>query len=281
MSTNHFVPQLWSAKILDALDKELVYSKLFNADYEGEISDAGDTVHIAQVGAVSIKDYTKRGTIDGPEDVTAEDKTLTIDQAKYFNVSVDDVDAAQSAVNLLDTATQRAGYGFSDVADAYLGDLLATSGTVTDGLGTDDAPLAITKDNAYETLVKIKVALDNANLPKQGRVAVVPAEFEGYMLLDPRFVNVTNQSEQRLTEGEVYKAAGFEIHTSNNVPKAKTGEGVKVIASSPIQGTYAQQVLKTEAYRPESGFSDAVKGLHVYGAAVLRPEVVAVATVSF
>lgn len=281
MSTSHFIPQLWSAKILDALDKELVYNKLFNSDYEGEITAAGDTVNIAQVGSVTIKDYTRNATIDAPEDVTVEDKTLKIDQAKYFNISVDDVDAAQSAVNLLDTATQRAGYGFSDVADAYLGKLLATDGTVTDGLGTDTAPLEVTKDTAYEILVKMKTALDKANLPKQGRVAIVPPEFEGYMLLDPRFVNVTDQSEQRLTEGTVYKAAGFEVAVSNNAPKAATGDGVKVIASSPVQGTYAQQVLKTEAYRPESGFSDAVKGLHVYGAKVLRPEVVAVATVSF
>lgn len=281
MSTSHFIPQLWSAKILDALDKELVYNKLFNSDYEGEIAAAGDTVNIAQVGSVTIKDYTRNATIDAPEDVTVEDKTLKIDQAKYFNISVDDVDAAQSAVNLLDTATQRAGYGFSDVADAYLGKLLATDGTVTDGLGTDSAPLEVNKSNAYEILVKMKTALDKANLPKQGRVAIVPPEFEGYMLLDPRFVSVTDQSEQRLTEGTVYKAAGFEVAVSNNAPKATTGEGVKVIASSPVQGTYAQQVLKTEAYRPESGFSDAVKGLHVYGAKVLRPEVVAVATVSF
>lgn len=279
MSTNKFIPQIWSAKILDALDKELVYSKLYNTDYEGEIADAGDTVHIAQIGAVTIKDYTSGANIADPDEVQATDTLLTIDQAKYFNIAVDDVDAAQSAVNLLDTATQRAGYGFSDACDQYLGAQLAANGTAVEGLGTDSAPFAVTKDNAYETLVALKTALDKADLPKQGRVAVVPPEFEGFMLLDSRFVNVTNQSEERLTEGEVYKAAGFEIAVSNNAPTK--GEAVKIIASSPVQGTFAQQVLKTEAYRPDNRFSDAVKGLHVYGAKVLRPSVVAVATVSF
>lgn len=288
MATNCFIPKVWSAKILDALDKELVYAELFNTDYEGEITEAGDTVHIAQVGDVTIKDFECGADIAGPDDVNVEDLTLEINQSKYFNISVCDVDEVQSKVSLLDTATQRAGYGFADVCDQYLGSLLATKGQVKDGLGTKTEPIAITADNAYETLVKMKTALDKANLPKQERKVVVPPEFEGFMLLDPRFVAVpVDASQDRLTEGTVYRAAGFEIRTSNNVP-SETGGGsdgsatvFSIVGSSPIQGTFAQQILKTEAYRPEKRFADAVKGLHVYGAKVLRPNVVAVATVSF
>lgn len=288
MATNHFIPQVWSAKILEALDKELVYADLFNTDYEGEITEAGDTVHIAQVGDVTIKDFACDADIAAPDDVTANDLTLEIDQAKYFNISICDVNAVQSKISLLDTATQRAGYGFSDACDQYLGSLLATSGAVKAGLGTKTAPITITADNAYETLVKMKTALDKANLPKQERKVVVPPDFEGFMLLDPRFVAVpVDASQDRLTEGTVYRAAGFEIRTSNNVPSETKGGSdgsttvFSVVGSSPIQGTFAQQILKTEAYRPEKRFADAVKGLHVYGAKVLRPEVVAVATVAF
>lgn len=288
MATDHFIPQVWSAKILEALDKELVYAELFNTDYEGEIAEAGDTVHIAQVGDVTIKDFDCDADIASPDDVKAEDLTLDIDQSKYFNISVCDVNEVQSKISLLDTATQRAGYGFADVCDKYLGSLLAASGTVKDGLGAKEAPIGITADNAYETLVKMKTALDKANLPKQERKVVVPPEFEGFMLLDPRFVAApADASQDRLTEGTVYRAAGFEIRTSNNVPsEAGGGSGgdttvYSIVGSSPIQGTFAQQILKTEAYRPEKRFADAVKGLHVYGAKVLRPSVVAVATVAF
>lgn len=284
MATDHFIPQVWSAKILEALDKELVYAELFNTDYEGEITEAGDTVHIAQVGDVTIKDFDCDTDIASPDDVNVEDLTLDIDQSKYFNISVCDVNEVQSKISLIDTAAQRAGYGFADVCDKYLGSLLATSGTVKDGLGAKGAPIAITADNAYETLVKMKTALDKANLPKQERKVVVPPEFEGFMLLDPRFVAVpADASQDRLTEGTVYRAAGFEIRTSNNVPSEAVGGTTvySIVGSSPIQGTFAQQILKTEAYRPEKRFADAVKGLHVYGAKVLRPQVVAVATVSF
>lgn len=284
MATNHFIPQVWSAKILEALDKELVYAELFNTDYEGEITEAGDTVHIEQVGDVTIKDFNCDTDIASPDEVEVEDLTLDIDQSKYFNISVCDVNEVQSKISLLDTATQRAGYGFADVCDKYLGSLLAKSGTVKDGLGAKATPITITANNAYETLVKMKTALDKANLPKQERKVVVPPEFEGFMLLDPRFVAVpVEASQDRLTEGTVYRAAGFEIRTSNNVPSETDGATTvySIVGSSPIQGTFAQQILKTEAYRPEKRFADAVKGLHVYGAKVLRPSVVAVATVAF
>ena len=125
MATTKFVPQIWSAKILDSLDKELVYNKLFNTDYEGEITEAGDTVHIGSIGKVTVKPYTKGSAIAAPDAVNVEDQTLVIDKAEYFNVSVDDVDAVQSKANLIDGATTEAGNSFADSADQYLAGVLA------------------------------------------------------------------------------------------------------------------------------------------------------------
>lgn len=281
MATTTFAPAVWSSKILESLDKTLVYANLFNRDYEGEITAYGDTVKIGAIGDVTIKDYTKDTAIDAPEPARAEDQTLTIDQAKYFNIAIDDVDAAQSKLNLLDLATARAGYGFADACDQYLASKLVAAGTVTAGLGTQTSPITITAANAYDILVDIKTALDKVNLPKAGRAVVMPAEFEGFMLKDARFVAVSaEQAQQRLTEGTIYRAAGFDIFTSVNAPTGASGT-FRVVASSPICGTFAQQILKTEAYRPDNLFADAVKGLHVYGALVTRPGAVAVAVVKF
>ena len=278
MATTKFVPQIWSAKILDSLDKALVYNKLFNTDYEGEITEAGDTVHIGSIGKVTVKPYTKGSAIAAPDAVNVEDQTLTLDKAEYFNVSVDDVDAAQSKANLIDGATTEAGNSFADSTDQYLASVLAAKAKVK--LNAAATPTVITKENAYDTLIELKVELDKANLPKAGRVCVVPAEFEGYMLRDPRFVAVSDAGEQRLTEGTVYRAAGFEIQTSNNAP-SPAANVFTVIAGSNLCGTFANQVLKTEAYRPADRFADAVKGLHVYGATVTRPNAVGLAYVKF
>lgn len=291
MATNNFIPQIWSARILDALHKELVYSRLFNRDYEGEITQKGDTVHIGQIGAVEVKPYTKDSDIAAPDKVQAEDQTLTVDQCDYFNIAVDDVNAVQSAINLLDGATEEAGYGFADKTDQYLAGLLlaaAETKASTNVIGSKESPIAITKENAYETIVKLKTVLDKAKCPKQGRICVVPSEYEGQMLLDTRFVAVgTNASNDRLEQGTIYRAAGFDIYVSNNAPHHTDGGGSSdqsyydVIASCDRQGTFADQINKVEAYRPEKRFADAVKGLHVYGGKVLRAEIVANAKVSF
>lgn len=274
-TVSKFIPALWSAKILENLDKELVFSSLFNTDYEGEITEAGDTVHIGQISNVTISDYDASKGLSAAEEVNTWDYTLKIDQAKAFNISVGDIDAAQSKLNLLDAATQRAGYAFADACDQYLAGLVSTEASLV-----SESTFAVTKENAYEILVKMKTQLDKNNVPKQERVAIVPPEFEGFMLMDPRFVAVaTNASDERLTEGSVYKAAGFTVKVSNNCVAAE--DATTIVAGSPVQGTFAQQILKTEAYRPEKFFADAVKGLHVYGAAVLDSKALAGAKVSF
>ena len=274
-TVNNFIPALWSAKILENLDKELVFSSLFNTDYEGEITDVGDTVHIGQIGNVNISDYSAVEGLAGAEEVTAWDYTLKINQAKAFNISVGDITAVQSKLNLLDAATQRAGYAFADTCDQYLANLVSTNACLV-----SESTVAVTKENAYEILVKMKTQLDKNNVPKQDRVAIVPPEFEGYMLMDPRFVAVaTDASDERLTEGSVYKAAGFTVKVSNNC--VEVDDGTEIVAGSPVQGTFAQQILKTEAYRPEKFFADAVKGLHVYGAEVLQNKALVGAKVSF
>ena len=59
------------------------------------------------------------------------------------------------------------------------------------------------------------------------------------------------------------------ILKSNNVPNT-AGEKYKIIAGHSIATSYAEQIVSVETYKPEKRFGDAVKGLHVYGAKVLR-----------
>ena len=281
MATNNFISAVWSAKILEALHAELVYNRLFNRDYEGEIAQKGDTVHIAGTQGVTVKAYTKDAEIDDPERVKVEDLTLTVDQAEYFNIAVDDVNAMQTAVNLLDNAAAEAGYGFAEATDKYLAGVLSKAATFTNTAAT---ATAVSKDTAYQIILGLKLALDKAKCPNQGRIAIVPPEFEAAMRLDPRFVEVgTQQSNERLEGTPVFRVAGMEVAVSLNVPSAKKGGSgddkdtliYDIIASCDRQGTYADQINKVEAYRQEKGFSDGVKGLHVYGAACLRPAIVA------
>ncbi len=278
MSIQNFIPTIWSARLLNHLDKSHVYLNLLNRDYEGEIKNFGDTVKINQVGDVSIKDYTKGTDIDAPEDITGEQQELKIDQAKYFNFAVDDVDNAQTNPKLMDKAMQRAAYAMNDVVDAFAANLLAINVHADNAIGTNEAPIVPTKADAYDYLVDLNTKLTEANVAKMGRWVVIPAFYHGLLLKDDRFVgNGTDYNQAILEGGEVGKAAGFTVYVSNNVPNTE-GAKYKVIAGTTEAGSYAEQILNTEAYRPEKRFSDAVKGLHTYGAKVLQSKCIAVLT---
>jgi hypothetical protein len=240
----------------------------------------GDTVHINQLAEITIKDYTANVDIENPDQLSTTDIPLIIDQGDYYNFYLNDVDKAQARGDLMDSAMRSSAYGLADKLDRYLAGLLA-EGTLTEGMGTDSAPLSVNAETAYPLLVKMKVALDKANVPTQGRYVLMPPEFEGFMLLDQRFAGgMGTRNEERLVNGLVGRAAGFDIYISNNV-KNTSGSLYKVCASTVDQATYANQLVKTEAYRREKGFDDGVKGLHVYGAKLLRPQAIAVATVDF
>ena len=279
MAISTFIPTIWSARLLAHLDKAHVYAKLVNRDYEGEIKNFGDKVKINQIGDITIKNYAKGTPIADPEAVDGVGQMLEIDQAKYFNFSIDDVDAAQTNPKLMDQAMQRAAYGMNDVTDAFIAGLMAV-GALNSGanLGSDATPLVPTATTAYDMLVDLATDLTEKNVPTMGRFVVVPAWFHGLLLKDKRFVgNGTDYNKAMIEGGEVGVAAGFSVNISNNVPNTG-GAKYKIVAGTNVGASFVEQILKTEAYRPEKAFSDAIKGLHVYGAKVVQGKALSVLT---
>src|SRR5580765_4841650 len=272
-----FIPTVWAARLLVALDKALIYGQtnVSNRDYEGEVKKAGNTVKIASIGDVSIGDYTKDTDIGDPESLSDEEQTLLIDNAKYFNFYVDSIDRAQQNVNVLDEAMRRSANSLREVADTFLANTMDAAILAGNKIGTTGVPKVPTKDDAYEYLVDLGVKLDESNVPTSGRFVVVPAWFHGLLLKDDRFVRSgTAAGDRKLANGEVGEAAGFTILKSNSVPN-DAGTKYKIIAGHSIATAYVEQILDVQTYKPEKRFGDAVKGLHVYGAKVIRPEALA------
>lgn len=261
MAVTSFIPEIWAARLLEHLDKAHVYAALVNRDYEGEIRNAGDTVHINTIGDITVGNYT--GAAITYEDLATTDQELKIDQSKYFAFQVDDVDKAQAMPGLVEAATQRAAYALNDATDMFLASVLAS---------VEPAPAAqVTKANVYETLVNMKVALDQQNVPTEGRWVVVDPTFHGMLLQDERFVSFgTDITNERLVNGRVGRAVGMDIYVSNNVPIS--GDAFLMIAGVPMAATFAEQLIETEALRSETSFKDKIRGLHVYGAKVTNPD---------
>lgn len=271
MAVTGFIPKLWSARLLNALDKSHVFANVVNRDYEGEIKKMGDTVHINTIGAVTIGTYTQNTDFSsGPETLATTDQTLTIDQAKYFNFQVDDIDAAQAAGDIMDKAMTRAAYGLADASDKYIAGILAGAADTSNTVSA--SAVALTSSNVYENVVKMRTILDKANVPTAGRWLVIPPEMYALILLDDRFVKTGGEmAEGILRTGLVAQAAGFDIYLSNNCVSANVSDKVTYTITGGVDAaaTYAEQIVSTEAYRPEKRFADAVKGLHVYGAKVV------------
>ena len=270
MAFTNFIPEVWSARLLEHLDNVHVYSALLNRDYEGDIRAYGDTVHINQIGDIAINDYTGED-LAAPEELDSTMMELKIDQAKYFNFQVKDIDNAQSNPKVVDAAMQRASYNINDVIDNYLAGLLLA------GVKSESTITAktLTSANAYDYLVDLGVLLNEHNVPMLGRWVVIPPWFHGLLLKDERFVgNGTGYNQAILQGGWVGDAAGFRIHLSNNVPES--AGSYSVIAGTNAAGSFAEQLVELEAYRLEMNFSDGLKGLHVYGAKVTQPDGLAV-----
>ena len=270
MAFTNFIPEVWSARLLEHLDNVHVYSALLNRDYEGDIRAYGDTVHINQIGDIAINDYTGED-LAAPEELDSTMMELKIDQAKYFNFQVKDIDNAQSNPKVVDAAMQRASYNINDVIDNYLAGLLL-AGVKS---GRTITAQTLTSANAYDYLVDLGVLLNEHNVPMLGRWVVIPPWFHGLLLKDERFVgNGTGYNQAILQGGWVGDAAGFRIHLSNNVPES--AGSYSVIAGTNAAGSFAEQLVELEAYRLEKNFSDGLKGLHVYGAKVTQPDGLAV-----
>ncbi len=280
MAITNFISEVWSARLLSSLKKSLVFAGpgVANRDYEGEIRDSGDTVRITSISRPTIGTYTKNVTTITPETLTDAGRSLLIDQSKYFAFEVDDIDKAQVANGgaLMTEAAQESAYGLADVADQYVASLYTgvnAGNAITTTAITDAA-------KAVKGLLDLKTKLDVANVPTQGRYVVVPPWFDNLLLQSDLFARVdASGSEQGLRNGIVGRAWGFDVLMSNNCVNV-TGDDWIIMAGIPGAIAFAEQIVKVEPYRPENSFSDALKGLHVYGAKVVRPDALATLTAS-
>jgi hypothetical protein len=268
MAITNMLPQIWSARILQKLEKNLVFAQpgVVNRDYEGDIRADGDRVHIHSFNDLTVSSYTKNSTTITYENLTDSRVTLLIDQSKYFAFSVDDIDTAQMRPELIDAAADRAAYQLAEVADSYVAGLY--SGASTSSPDNTIETSQFTATNVYQKFVDLAVLMDQVNLPAGGRYVIVPPWVKGLLLQNSTFVTASQPSV--VLNGQVGQIAGLSILVSNNVKTTGTSPVVShMMAGHASALAYAEQVVNVEGLRLEGSFADAVRGLHLYGAKVL------------
>jgi len=302
----NFKPSIWSKVILAAEKKALVFGGpgIVNNDYEGEISGPGNTVHITQFGDPIISAYAPNETITYQE-LDDAGMELLIDQRYYFGFTIDDVDKRQAAGDMQAYLEDRAAYKLADTADQFIAGLYVNTAypniletTSNAVVATGNGSSSVTTNNCItvntyggsttnpadfylKVVLPLKVKLDEAYVPQQGRYLVIPPWAMALLEQTQAFVVVaTPQQMEIFQNGLVGRVAGFDVYVTNNAIQCDTtNNGWVVQAGHPMAITFAEQIVQTEALRLQTTFADAVRGLHVYGAKVVRPDHIAVAGV--
>ncbi|WP_431950481.1 P22 coat protein - protein 5 domain protein [Actinacidiphila sp. bgisy167] len=269
MALTNFIPAVYAAATLTALDTTLAYGSLgvINREYEGTVSEYGGSVVINTVADPTIEDYVPYTNMTGGNAASTQ-QTMPVDQRKAWSLDIDDVDSAQARddADFIGKVSNRAAHLLAKSADAYIAAQMAAAVTPgTEVTLTDPA-------DAFDLLVDMRTALSEADVPVDGRWVVVTPKLHSMLLKDTRFVQGSSGADVTRSSGVVGQAAGFAVLESSQAPDGPgTGAGKLIIAGHALATTYADQISKVEALRHPDRFTDRLRGLHVYGAKVIRP----------
>ena len=273
MALQNFITTVLSANIMQSLRKSHVFASVASQEYNGVLRNLDDKVKVNQISDITINSFTRATdiTIQDLDDAALE---LIADQANYFSFSSEDVEAMQSKAAVMQSSADQAAYGLADAVDRYFAGLYAQAGLTSYASGT--TPWDVTSLNVEDVLLDVQEKM--ARVPKQGRYIICPEWFHNKLILAGLASKQDNNAI--FTNGFVDRVQGFDILVSENVSAntgAPTWDQTRIFAGVRGQSlSFAEALVKVEAFRPEKRFSDAVKGIHVYGGKVMRPDMTCV-----
>lgn len=292
-TNSFFLPKVYSKQVLNFFRKASVAEAITNTDYAGEIAGFGDTVRIIKEPEITVYQY-ERGQDVTQTKLTDQEVTLIVDTANAFKFIVDDIETNMSHVNFRDVATSSAAYALRDAFDEgviatmfsgvsssspdhVLGADNATdlaAGTF-DGTGNLDIGFGTSEHDPIDVMARMARLLDEQNVPEEGRWFLGSPDFyEQLAQSSSKLLSVDfNAGQGSIRNGLVSsgKLRGFNMYKSNNIASTSNAAG-KCLAGHISSTATAQTITSTEVIRDPSSFGDIVRGLHVYGAKVLRGE---------
>lgn len=287
-STSKFIPEVWSGKLVEKFYTATVFGAIANTDYEGEISDYGDTVIIRNTPTLLINNY-QIGQALSYETPEQANTSLDINKGKYFAFTLDDVDAMQADINLMDDWAEDASEQMKiavdlDVLTNIITDVAAANKGIAAGAisadinlgatGTNgDAAVLVDATNILDYIIDMGTVLDEQNVPETGRWLVMPAWMIGRIKKsDLKDASLSGDSTSIARNGLVGMIDRFYIYLSNNIVGITEGTATlyKPIGGHNAGLTFAAQMTKMETLPNPDTFGQLIRGLNVYGYKVIQ-----------
>ena len=270
MSFKNFIPSVWASSINRELERAHVFVEDCNRQYEGLVSEKGDSVHILGVGKPTIKSIERKnanGEIDAAEEIEDTSVILNINQIRYFNYMVGDIDKAQAENGVMDALSQETSEGLANEMDKYIANMAISNDVVK----LAAAAQKVTKDNVLDILddAIMKLQENDVSLASSIVVTVSPRFFK---LFKQAYIGKDTNNSEKLKNGKIAMYGSVTIKLSNNVAKTEDGAVDNIMIRTKRAIAFVNPLTHTEAYRPEKRFSDAVKGYVLFDGKVVRPK---------
>ena len=261
MAYTNFQETIWSKYIEHELPKLTVFENDCDYRFKGEVG-RGKTVKILGVERPTIGNYTG-ATITAPTAVNDKAVELKIDQAKYFNFMVDDVDEAQAKDGLMQALMEESNRAMAEERDKYI-----AQKCTQDGVKTVEA--TITTPQTAKAAIDAGIEHLWANGVSEKDDCTMYLSPKVYMLMMDYIVSTKNKNDALMENGLVGKYMGFNVKMTNNLYTDEL-QNKHIILKTSKGFAFASGINEVEAYRPQGLFSDAVKGLNTFGGKVCRP----------
>jgi hypothetical protein len=276
MSFANFKPEIWSTKLLMDRDAKVVGVQNCWRLFEGEISRTGDRVHIQGLTGATIKDLPSTGVIDDPEGIEDESLELFIDQKKYINFRVDDIDKIQSSADMMQAVIAKTSNNLAALQDRFVyGVARAGAGKIIDATSA-----GIDSKNILNYLSDALAFIRSSDVYDDGDIffEVHPYVFQKLQLA----FTMLGQKEETFLNGYRGPLFGCRVYESNAVPVTDAAGNTadagsagavyhNIIRTNEAVAFAEQQAINFKAYEIEKGFGEGIKGYTLYGAKVVKP----------
>jgi hypothetical protein len=281
VSFANFKPEVWSTQLLLDRDAKVVGVQNCWRLFEGSISNVGDRVHIQGLTGATIKDLPSTGVIDDPESIEDESLELYIDQKKYINFKVDDIDRIQSSADMMTAIIGKTSNNLAVMQDKYVyGIARATSGMTIDATASGKE---VTSTNILPYLSDALAFIRSSDVYDNGDIffEVHPYVFQKLQLAvtaighQPDGSNYKNGFRGPLYGCTVFESSSIPVTDAGGDPAAAGSDGAiyhNVIRTGEAVAFAEQQAINFKAYEIEKGFGEGIKGFTLYGAKVVKPQ---------